>query len=238
VILVYDHTALIEPNLLIPGKKPIGPVKLDKTHPFLRGCTGYFPFVGNDVHNLITGKPVTITATPPERKIVGGNQVWEFDDSVYFTADVSNASSYTCIFRGYIANPSVQWAFFGTISGSTGFEMVSGIDNLWWANEADFNINYTGEILSVNQPYTFAIKYDENAATETTILFERAVTDTSAIGGGAATVGNLLQIGARGDGVLGGQTGCEYLYLFDRAIANEECYRIMSDPYQPLIPVG
>ena len=40
--LIVDEVALREPNLLMPGKKPVGPVKIDYSHPIGRSVEGYW----------------------------------------------------------------------------------------------------------------------------------------------------------------------------------------------------
>lgn len=45
--LVYDDTLLREPGLLIPGRKPVWPVRLNPNHWQARGLAGYWPFLGD-----------------------------------------------------------------------------------------------------------------------------------------------------------------------------------------------
>lgn len=238
----FDYTWLSNPNALIPGRKPIGNYVLDKNHPFLDGCTAYYPFIDGEKRNLITGIEASTTQTIFD-KTKDHNFTWSATDlNGKLIGDVSIATSWSVIARGYRNASANHISLLGNVNSSShGFEIMFNISGeIWWAHEKDFAINLTGVTTAIGEQKTIGMRYDENAATETTVFVENRIVDTSATGGGAALPGAIIQILSRGDvGIsFAGRAGIEYFYLFDHAISDQMYYSIYNDPYAPILPIG
>lgn len=63
-----------EPNLLLPGKQPTGPVVIDWEHPLSRGLVG--AWIGGSLINYVTGQAGTITGSTVTRRAALGGHGW------------------------------------------------------------------------------------------------------------------------------------------------------------------
>ena len=67
-IIVNPYSELLrEPNLLIPGRKPIGKVKIDWSHPHTKGLIYWWPMLelyGTMTRDMVNGTEATFVNTP------------------------------------------------------------------------------------------------------------------------------------------------------------------------------
>lgn len=89
-ILAYDYTALVEPNLLIPGKKPIGSVSVDPQHKYTP--TNFWLCNGSSVVDLVTGQIATNTGSVVTN--AGNLKITGVQDSNYVdTQDIQSSNT-------------------------------------------------------------------------------------------------------------------------------------------------
>jgi len=62
-----DNALLREPNLWVPGKKPVGNVKIDWGHPLADGIEMYLPMDSKMDHDLVTYNRITSTPNAQDR---------------------------------------------------------------------------------------------------------------------------------------------------------------------------
>lgn len=240
--MFFDYIWLANPNALIPGRKPIGNYILDRDHPFLQGCTAYYPFIDGEKRNLITGNLASTNNTVFE-EYIDQNFTWKaVDASGHMIGDVTNSSSYTCIIKGYRTDSVDHMSLVGTVNTTVdGFElMFNASGELWYAHEKNFSINLTGVTPGIDEPITIGFRYDENASTQVTVFVDHRIVDTDATGSGAAVTSAPIEFISRGTPSINfdGNAGVEYCYLFDYAISDQLYYDIQNDPYAPILPIG
>ena len=83
--LIVDEVMLREPNLLIPGKKPVGNVKIDWSHPLSKGLKYAFLDLNR---NLVDGKKTVATGGEITLVTRSDGSLWNYiGDGQYVTFD-------------------------------------------------------------------------------------------------------------------------------------------------------
>jgi len=238
-ILVYDHTALVEPNLLIPGKKPIGPVEFgEKRPPHLHS---YFPLTKNPRNLANTNHGTLVNA--PEFVIRNGYRCILFNginNYVSFPSDTSlpfTLSPFTVSF----------WICPTVATGTGGYMRVFSYDELtfWWQHgNSDFQLSlswYNGGWVKVRLTSTpptnqwSHIAFTYNAANAVIYYNGREEADGGAMVPPTSTVYKLA-IGSKRGGAGYYSGAVRDFEIHSRALSATEIQQIYYDPYQTLVP--
>ena len=237
-------TALLEPNLLIPGKKPVGPVEVDWSNPLTKGLVGCYLFdTKSRYYNF---------ANPKFPATVGGNQTFDGDSAVidasgeYIRVNptdfgINGKFNKTLVYQKRHANGTYPRPFqrgdaniaplyrdandYDYIIPSVA---VTGVATNFW----DGNIH----VMSFG-----AADFQSNRGIKFTI---DGVLEKEVIGGAAYPDGmysssaRYMMIGNRYDTTRWNGGGNLAFFLHDRQLTALEQKIITTDPYQILKPVG
>ena len=245
--LIVDEVMLREPNLLIPGKKPVGPVKIDWSHPLtnklkhafiLSHLTGY--------RDLVSGiLPTTNVATTIDNKGAFHNTGYlNYPTPDWINSGVTNA---TFFYRSNGSNLTSGRSGFGFHAyGATGsrFGVVIYQDDIYFS--ADIAGTLKSVIVSTGWPLyvttDLAARYDGtlSTASERYVGYINGAEYTSgdAFPASMETNYSRLYLGAYGYGSVAyyNINTSEIGYIWNRTLSTAELESIRFDPYQFLIP--
>jgi len=245
---------LREPRLLLPNRKPIAPVILDRGNPLTRGLKGYWPLVTADPNPYnYAARLKTITTAYGTNPTWGrgehGNLFWNF----YPGADCSlgipvrwtpgtGPSTFVFFLRTPTAwngsNPN-YYDYIGGWSGVTTnvwsiFENHATASGQWGVYVAP-NIYGSGNTLSTDTDYMLVC-----ALQGTTAKFWQ---DGSYVGSTTTVASNVstttITLGsfyARIEDIAYGRPKIYQVFLYDRVLTNSAVADLYRDPYQLLVP--
>jgi len=242
-MLVYDHTQLVEPNLLIPGKKPVGPVKID---PYALSCPIRFCMFPERRKEIIGSRvPVNFLNT-------GVSIIDEVGVGDYFhTPNMSTNFSVVNTVRGFTVDGSVGTDESFTIvlhilTGlqDTDYHYIAGLgSNLaiasknaggsgQWALYIGSSTYGAGSTLAANSEYVLVVrrKGADISFFKNGIKESEAYANSIAAGGTSLTWNSYTPAGGYGFAGYG-----KSITFIDGALSDSECIDLTSDPYQFLI---
>jgi len=238
-ILVYDHTALVEPNLLIPGKKPIGPVEVDLSNEFgkhvIAGiCQG--KRISHDItkHDPLNtgGYELHSGATVRRNNVVcyGDYECALSRNKVTF----DNTEPLSFLWRGTFDSSALD--AFGYLLYCNQYDRFSLYFNpagIWYAHS-----DPVGTLaLPDGIPYSLVMA-DEGAGNTIKLYFSFSSTVLS-ITSDRYLVTDYLAIGGREDSNSRFSAHeIEMGILLNKAVSEAEARRWMADAYQIVIPIG
>jgi len=235
-MLVNARSELLrEPNLLLPGKKPVGPVKIDWSHPLSRdlhaAVVKYEPFdlVGNALSSTGTASPNV------ENIIYNGTQVFlvkgNGDSTLLLDCTAVDNKSFTFVMR--FAETAVSSPYVGIRSGDGNSILLWGTTGRYYDLRVGSTNYVSGPGFSQNVTHNYSVT---SSASEVNLIADGDYIIDSGAAGGAGNLG-VLHIGR--DSVYSGggmDLNIEYLYVFNYAMTFNEISLIHNDPYQFLIP--
>ncbi len=251
--LVYDHTRFREPNLLVPGKQPIGPVKIDWSLPITHRFA--LCVVGNNPVDLVTGDIGQFTGTPsPTREIVQGLRCIETlnapasasgSTSLYFP-NLRLGSKFTVLTQcRWATTASREWCRI--ISGKTQYNATDGFEIAMDDDLHRYVLFRASGSAYVGEPYLLdsANGWEDNLI-ETLAFTADDANVTMYNRGEQRRTGTFTALTNTNNGVAIGSDGNQseysfygqffYTYIFDRVLAEREIHSLYSDPYQFLVP--
>lgn len=244
------------PELLIPGRKPVGPVEIDWTHPLSKSLVFCCVLTPTGTFDLVSGKQLSYsgTHTPGSR---GGEMMWVFDGaSDNFQLDqppnmADMGGSMTVLWRGALDTVTSKVHVFAgchaTTNGSSNnyFDFrtdSSGNAVCVRADSAGYAIN-DGPQLTANALLTVTYKVTGGTSTAGTFCVNgkstaaSISTDTSSNGTPSTT--EPIWIGQRRDsGSICLQGGMSMVAGWSRELTDTENESVTLNPFQFLKPAG
>jgi len=236
-ILPIEDALLREPNLWVPGKKPVGPVKIDWEHPITANLAGIYLLNSPAIHNLVTGAVTTMPAT--EGVIVRGNAYFEratgaadghfidlYSDSIMPAGTIMLNNFGPSATTGWIfaeIGEASEWSVNTNIPNNRFQSAING--SIWYDQPSHTELTNDNSILSWS--------WDVDANTERHISTTARTTRSVSI---SQPTNAQIKIGARFnyDDLQAGTL--YYMYFWNRFITDAEETAIRNDPYQILMP--
>jgi len=235
-----------EPNLLIPGKKPVGPVKIDWDHPTTRDLKILHYVQGLQARDLV--KDIfpkdydgtwTVDSEGYSLTVSGNGGGLEY-------ADLEDArlggTAFTIWWRGIPTETNNNDAFIGRRNSfSDGYWAVatsaSQTVKFFCHNGSPSDVTFGGlSAYSLNEKLSLYITCDGVQEFKRIINYTKSTdTDSGAIPSGNNTHDfniNTLQYGGNNE-----LNGVNYIAgIWHRELSDAECYSLTDDPYQFIIP--
>ena len=251
--LIVDEVMLREPNLLVPGKKPVGPVKIDWSHSLSNGLKSFIvPLQINGAVDLVKGNlPTVLTSTWVARlqgqALENADPTSSLTDQVAYKDDPDyalGAYPFTVVWSGYL------YSYPGAAAGLMARDSSFGA-GLWGVYYSDTEFKWACYSSSFQVTGFSSFTDAQNLPKRVTVIItcdgvsklnkytnniKYTVTDANLIPTGAGThIFKFNQYGNTGnsDGIDG------YTYhtgIWHRQLSDVECEQIYADPYQILIP--
>jgi len=231
---------LREPNLLIPGKKPVGAVKVDWTNPITNGLKGCYLLNSTAVANLANG---LVTNMPTSEGVIERDETnFAVGSSTGHVTDLDSDTFFptaTMMTSGHVTPGSTEvWATL----------IEAGIDGS--AFKIPLRININALYLYINgtsNPYILfsqtmiddnprVISYSWDSDSDDWRIITSNGVNTRNFAFSAPASNYPLKLGAR---VTWNDLNAEYLtyfYAWNRVITVKEEAEVRRDPYQFLIP--
>ena len=253
---IVDETYLREPNLWVPGKKPIGPVKIDWEHPLTSKLRFYVIIRGSIATELVTN--VSVSANP-----IGNGAVKAYAEGLGWATNSSTVISgfqfpYNKCFD-IVSNEFTVGILYAQSAFASGDRSIMGLDDSSTLLSGHWKVGTTQntrELFSVHNgtdwvssisglskvfvsnkilPYGYTI---DSASTrkyysplERALVAGTSVTHpTSGSGSGTFSIGHLTSTNFTNNSVWFGAFG------YDRALPLKDWLSIHDDPYQMLAP--
>jgi len=248
---------LREPNLLIPGKKPVGSVKIDWSHPLAKGWSAFFCPLPHNKSDLVNGNQ-------PEFWSGAGWQTcsegigWRKDtdgqlQQYPYVPGYSIDGDFTLMWRGYLYGEIAglmgfmgqrsgglsagEWSWYSNGDASndevvflhhtTSSSTVFSTLNTWPAVHPELYTLFVTQSNGGNS-WKLYVKYGSSLYTETD-------TETSEMPFTTVQAPLILN-----DITIGATNGVDAIYLCggicQRALSDNEVLSMIADPYQFLIP--
>jgi len=241
-IVVNPQSELIrEPNLLVPGKKPIGPVKIDWSHPLAKGLVAAYLWDSRrGYRNIIPhGKP----------SVAGGNQSFDGDSGI-----LDGSGEYIRV------NPfemGITDTYTGTLVYQRKGSYGGGFPRIFQRGDSDtaqiFRNNSDTSMHFMSAAYTVPNVWDYQRhvvsggvymISTDTVNERRLVVDGTEVIHIADdnldypvyNVVRWMMIGNRPDGARYNGGGNKAFFLHNRFLSSVEQKEITNDPYQFLEP--
>ena len=258
--LIVDEVMLREPNLLVPGKKPVGPVKIDWNHILSKDLAAYWLFQSGHPRDMVGNNHGTYYADVKPNSHQGGSRycpvstdegsALEITDNTVFRPD-SNGMTAIVDFEIFTMNtatigllnryqgvPSaVRSWLFGLTAGGNLIGAFSTNGTYQGAN----NVNGSATV-SINNRYVAAMTWKPSTAT----LYLNGVQDgiNTSSASSLHTGSTPLYIGGpqyspRGIGSAQNSLLFGHVYsasFYRRVLSTAEIYSLYHDRYQFLIP--
>jgi hypothetical protein len=242
--LLFPNDRLSMPELLIPGRKPTGPVTIDWDNPLSKGLKRFYLLGPTFIGDLVSSKTLAFAGTDFPRTHLDGAISFNGTNNYAYH---DNGQMADVIYDGatLIADPKLKsgaadafhTVYRHEVGGTNKIEIIrNSISNKW-----EFNILKGSESVcqsiddSVNgELVTLAGTYDKTTAK----LYKNGILqDTqTAASGSIGAIGDSMHIGSwEGtadffDGFL------NYAIVYDRALEESEILSLFNDPYQFLKP--
>ena len=247
---IVDETYLREPNLWVPGKKPIGPVKIDWEHPYTKGLVAAYIFQvkdGNNAIDLVKGSitklhsstpmaiegvnftsPTNVTDLPAPLEIAG-NDKFTFMFRARSTTGVAKSVRVLFSYRDGTSTSGVFICYPWDSASGPGIRVFyDGVTKL------DENL---GAVHFNTNPNTFSVvgRIGSDALTG---YVNNNKTIAGEIGVAALTsTPTALSIGGwNGTTQLTTDVYLHHLYVFDHNVEEAQIRDMHRDPYQILTP--
>ena len=248
--LIVDEVMLREPNLLVPGKKPVGPVKIDWSHSLANGLNAYFILNSNQPQDLVTGQTGTLNSGASYAPKSNGMTL----DIRYFQADslsfpyhpnynIANLDGFTFLENVYQPTNRIANLYIFAPSGSsptvdgTNLQQILSTKYMRWQYKEGTTTKYVQSTVpiwptDINIDVFYGLrwingtgyKYWVNNVTDIPITTDQIGSfDTSE----PFRIGNISSTF---------ECGHYWLGLWKRSLTDAEVLSIKSDPYQFLIP--
>ena len=234
-------TYLKEPNLLVPGKKPVGSVVADNTHPSLRGCVAWYPLlqIGGLIVDVcgshsceLDGAEWRRTTKGPALYFAGasGDEVdtgWNSALTEITVAALVKLDGTGGSYRGKIVS---AW------DGSDGWILEYNETDgwRWWVDTS--SVTAVNTTASVNTDWHWIVGTYSSGAHKIYIdgVEKDSDTKTGSLTQSSTniTIGNVEPGNTNSSNLFNGHIA--NIICFDRALSAEEITREYRDPYAPL----
>ena len=229
------------PELFDPGRKPVGNVVIDWSHPLARDLEVYIIFQNGIPHDLVGGSVLeiqvggggdaaNITSLKDGVDFAGGGIQGYVHPKITFT----NAQKYTFSFRVELDGGTAEGIAFGEFDTNGNFVWFNEGNNLTRRNSASANGQWTSET-SFQIKTFYSMLCDNPSASSVERLYRNGVYSTSSTATDTAMVFEAI-----GNGYINtayGVDGRVYDYMIhSRALSDIEIYSLAVNPYQILIP--
>ena len=261
--IIIEDALLQEPNLWTAGKKPIGPVKIDWTHPLSAGLVGAFLLDSKVVLNLATQNVDGLwdATDPPIIRVGDGEKCTYFKSSTsdQFNGDYlypfynsvappdSDDFSVAIKFRHDFVPVATQFPylihtrevdnkrFVISLNGNTSGVLSLDINNATGDSQTDVD----SITIDINTHYNVVATYADSGDRKAR-LHVLGTTYTAA----SALTGTLSPYRSTEGGVVLGDFNdgkavsgdISYFFMWRRKLSDEEAHEFNRDPYQFLIP--
>jgi len=246
------HKLLREPNLLIPGKKPVGPVRQDMAHPLSRGLVNRWLFNegnGRVLRDLVGQAHGTLT-NGPVWAVRNRGMVIQFDgsnDHVLLptgTAEIGNNDATVCgwiyntgssTYRGLIATKNT-----GAAGTQKGYVLgLSSANRIFWQTDNGAGLESTVGLAVLSAGWHFIAGVFENGVAMRSYLDGALdASDTTSIPSGDITSSNVPKIGCWANAIFFHNDAIADLRVYHRALSADEILTLYRDPYQDLAPAN
>lgn len=246
-----------EPNLLIPGRKPVGPVQIDWSHPLARDIEACWVTPWGKQLRDLKGKYITTTGTNPAT-IQRGNLFYVPSGTTGTEYDLrpSAAGDRTLYIRGR-SNLTTTQICLSIRLGSGSFNQVSLGYNYWTTGAVNTTItggfsafatrdpdphsySYTAAgIVAAGEWFTLVGVFKSGEALKIYVNGKKLSVTSSLtfdVGDGWSAAQHT-EIGGAADGGSTGWNGdIATAGIFTRALSDAEATSLSANPYQFLIP--
>jgi hypothetical protein len=239
------------PELLIPGRKPIGPVVIDWDKSLTRGLEALFIAQGPILLNLMdssnnifdVGGEATFPEVVPSVGMGLSSVATSTDSGLTSNFKISSTSEYTIAYHGMFTELGASFRLFlmgqTQAGGGSGYDMGgpyfgnSGNFNFFAKNGGVVGSSQTGASL-VNKPFTWSGRYKSGESSGTRQHINGVLDGVGTISGAAGT-SYPLQIGRRwaNNDVL--DSVSVLIPVWGRGLSDPEILAWHSDPYNSLV---
>ncbi len=241
--VIVDNIDLLEPNLRIPGKKPVGQVKIDWSHPLARGLRAailYYP----DIRDLVTGQVLTKVGSPTK-----STNNYTFDgtaDGASLQIDLSNTRDITVAIgmdiSAYNNTDDLAAEFTPNFGASNGI-LIDPNSGAPYTGLFQLAMN-PGVVSSAGYPRPSVGYHDYCFAFINKFSGLGLIVDGKSIAASATSplvpvanyANSTLYINCRNNASLFASSINRYLFIWDRNVWTNYGTEISRDPYQFLIP--
>ena len=261
--MIVDEVMLREPNLLIPGKKPVGPVKIDWDHPIAQGLVVFSLFnerkrSGSLLNLADETNPGVISGTaaavnPYQESLFGVRLKFHPSgltgiDELFYEKDnvIANTDDLTMISKGIVDSISGDQASFGWRGlGGDSFRLLQSGSTTFTATYIDsspvagHNASITTATVSQGSTVTACGRKKGNLLRVFHRLEEGNINTSSDTTGGSGNMrddGNGNHITPSNSSNSKGNNAIYYFSAWNRGLSDAEVRSFMIDPYQILIP--
>jgi hypothetical protein len=261
--LIVEKSQLREPNLLIPGKKPIGPVKIDWSNPIAQGLVVFSIFNERkwtgSLLNLADGtNPGVISGTaaavnPYTESFFGVRLKFHPSgntgiDELFYEKDnvIANTDDVTMISKGVVESNSGDQASFGWRGlGGDSFRLIQSDNSTFTAAYIDsspvaqHSASITTATVSDGSTVTTCGRKKGNLLRAFHRLEDGKINTSSDTTGGSGNMrddGNGNHITPSNAVNTKGNNAFYYFAAWNRALSDAEVTSVMLDPYQFLVP--
>ncbi len=231
--VIVDNIDLLEPNLRIPGKKPVGQVKVDRNHPLGRHVTamvidGIGVDIGTNERYMSYAKkgPNTFYTTTPNNNYsskVDQQEIGTFITKVKWLAGYTNWSGSE---YGYYVSATDNQATSTLLN--TGSLYVHARKN----SGSTLNIGPR----SLDTFYVIALAFDSKTGNFYRVYEDGSFNSQNTFYGTPPLTPDSRKVFAVGDPANAGKCVSEYQIMFDKLLSDSEIRNMYADPYQFLIP--
>jgi len=222
---------LREPALLIPGRQPVGPVRLDKTHPLSRGLVSVC-IPGVSLQDFVDGAEFVNYSTPLDP--VAGHGIAANTEGGEVNLRSSNRSL-------GIGTGHFTWTLkLKTPVSFTNYDYCAGMGNYnpgmfsyhsSYGSWGFYGSTPSGHALSADAVYMLTAKRHGGGVD----YFTNGIFDQTGAWDGNIADG-ALHYGSASPGAYYGNNSIFFGFLHNRALDDEEIYSLHRDPYQLLVP--
>ena len=254
--LIVDEVMLREPNLLVPRKKPVGPVKIDWSLPITNGLKTCAIATSVGAIDIVSGQIATNNTSGITKEIEAGKGIVlenaaSTDYSTFTDKNMcpQGTGGYTIIadIRKNGTNNDITYICGQRVTGGTKSWAITagGNERLRFRdhNGSAFVANYliVGKSGSIDDWvndvfFTIGIKFSGTGGDDISFYHDGILSDTYTTANGSNFDNSLSFLGSyTGSGSC--LSDVNYVYIWqDRELTDAEHASIAADPYQFLIP--
>ena len=244
-----EESLMREPNLWVPGKKPIGPVKIDWSHSLSANLINFWLFTPNNRSYDLTMQYPT-TSPLPDIGIVQAEPAASFtasttDDEFDVSGVIDTSSGFTVLMRMNIPDfASGNYYIFHGYGTDSATDKLSFLgysnDFIFW----DYGQSVTGSgranvsYLDYYGKWTDVGLVSSGSANTRQAIFLNGAQVTQQFGSDAPSGDvNNLTIGSLPAGEEGVDGSISYIMFFNKMFTADNIIEIQRDPYQFLVPI-